>query len=261
MSKIRSYKYVKCHFVGLTADKSTYFSQDRIDVYYGFTRNLLQSENILGKYLSEKENERKLKFLSPDDCKTYVISHGIMRLILSFHINSDPEDLSYYYEINNKPGIPKNPVFFNLTHTKNAFAIAVTRNHYVGIDLEDISTGIEIKAIARNYFGPKEREYIFYTEKGAFERFFLIWTRKEALLKALGTGIVDNLAEISLCDEENEIDPLIFNNHSNCLISNPEHFLYTKRILNSYLSVASPQPSEVRYQMVNNKSISKFLNK
>jgi len=261
MSVIESYKCIRCNFVGLEANERASFHNDRIDVYYGFTRNLIHSEKVLSKFLSVKEQERRSRFLAPDDCKTYVISHGILRLILSFYTNSDPEDLSYYYDINNKPGIPKNPVFFNLTHTKNAFAIAVTRNHYVGIDLEDINTGIEIKAIASNYFGPKECEYIFHTDKGAFERFFLIWTRKEAFLKALGTGIIDKLDEISLCDEENKIDPQLFNNLNNNLIYYPEHYIYTKKILNSYLSVASPQTSSVKYQMLNLKSISQFLNK
>lgn len=261
MSVIKSNECVRCNFVGLEADKRAYFPEDRIAVYYGFTRNLIDSEKILTKYLSDKEQERRSRFLTPDDFKTYGISHGILRLILSFYTNSDPDKLSYYYGINNKPGIPKDPVFFNLTHTKNAFAIAVTRNHYIGIDLEEINSGIEIKAIASNYFGLKERDYIFHSEKEAFERFFLIWTRKEALLKALGTGILDKLDEISLCDEENKIDPGLFNDLNNNLIYNHEHYIYTKRILNSYLSVASPQPSSVKYQMLNNKSLSKFLNK
>lgn len=83
-------------------------------------------------------------------------------------------------------------VFFNLSHCKLAVACAVS-DEPVGIDVE--CTGRYKHDLAAYCMSPEEVQWI---ESGddADKRFTLLWTKKEALLKLVGTGITDDVKTI-----------------------------------------------------------------
>jgi len=87
--------------------------------------------------------------------------------------------------LNNKPGLAGDPVYFNLTHTRNAFAFAVSRDFCVGIDLEDIKQQIGIHSVAKICFSEKEHNYIFNQGNGERDKFFLYGHEKRLFLKHL----------------------------------------------------------------------------
>lgn len=91
---------------------------------------------------------------------------------------------------NNKPFV-EGWHSFNISHSGDLVVLAYGKDT-LGVDIE--------KRLALNYeemmefFHPREKEYILSSEDIRFS-FYEIWVKKEAVLKAIGTGIVNGLKE------------------------------------------------------------------
>jgi len=250
-------EYIKVSF-GTVHEATSIFNTGKLDVFYAETRDLNQECSELKKYLSDDEQLRADRFHFEKDRETYIICHALLRLKLAQCLNVNPLEITYKTGLNNKPGLAGDPVYFNLTHTRNAFAFAVSRDFCVGIDLEDIKQQIGIHSVAKICFSEKEHNYIFNQGNGERDKFFLLWTRKEALLKALGTGITDNLLETEVSEPENFIDAkLLTAADQDTRLT--EYFVYSRRIGNSYLSLAVP--CQVTYDLhhLNKENIFSFI--
>ncbi|MFY9562549.1 MAG: 4'-phosphopantetheinyl transferase superfamily protein [Terriglobales bacterium] len=78
---------------------------------------------------------------------------------------------------------------FNLSHTRGLAMLAIARNR-VGIDAEAVCSDIDIEDLSRRFFAPAETEEILGLSSDArIAAFFACWTRKEAIIKALGAGL------------------------------------------------------------------------
>lgn len=253
MLTISSPDYIKCSF-GPGFNASQDINKGKLEIFYAETRDLNSRFADIQRYVSCEEQSRADKFLFDKDRETYITCHAILRIVISQLLKLNPLEISFESRMNNKPGIKGDPVHFNITHTREAFAITVSSEFHVGIDLEDINQEIEIRSIAEKYFSKKECEFIFKSETGSKNRFFLLWTRKESLLKALGTGIIDDLTNVEVSGRHNFIsrntfDSLEFENTFHSL------FLYSKRIRNYYLSVAVPQKASINFHRLNKENI------
>ncbi len=89
-------------------------------------------------------------------------------------------------------------VYFNISHTKGLAVLAYSENTEVGVDTERIRKAPE--KIADRFFTGEEREFLREdTEDGKdAERFFRIWTAKEACMKFSGVGLLLSPERISL---------------------------------------------------------------
>lgn len=84
-----------------------------------------------------------------------------------------------------KPYLKDQSVYFNISHTDGAIAIAFSDNE-VGIDIEQ-KREADVK-IARRFFTQNEAEYVENSADKTAE-FLKLWTKKEAYIKMLGEGI------------------------------------------------------------------------
>lgn len=100
------------------------------------------------------------------------------------------EEYSLAYGKHGKPFIEKHPeVFFNLSHCRG-MAVCAVSDREIGVDAELIRP-YSGKA-ARRVFSENEIKYVSENPNGS-EAFFRLWTLKEALGKAMGTGIFSGL--------------------------------------------------------------------
>jgi 4'-phosphopantetheinyl transferase len=83
---------------------------------------------------------------------------------------------------------------FNISHSGNRVVGCATLNGKVGIDIELMKP---INLNYNDYFTPTEQQNI-RTAKNPDTEFFNYWTRKEALLKAVGTGVFTPLLDIDV---------------------------------------------------------------
>jgi phosphopantetheinyl transferase len=93
-----------------------------------------------------------------------------------------------------KPFLPENPLFFNLSHTKNAFLMAFCIRNEVGVDLEFTEPNEDFISLSNYAFSPDEQ--VILSGNPCAETFLKIWTMKEAYLKATGIGMVDALTSM-----------------------------------------------------------------
>ena len=134
--------------------------------------------NELLDKVSKEKRESLLKNRESMSANTKLLSYICLRSYLCERLKLENSKLEFLKNENGKPYILNNPLYFNLAHTKDAFVIAFSRAE-LGIDIEGerkISEKIKAK---------------YFTEKEKNEDDVLIWTKKEALVKLLGTGIKD----------------------------------------------------------------------
>ena len=81
-------------------------------------------------------------------------------------------------------------VQFNVSDSGAHGLIAIAPAGRLGIDVEERSDKRDIDGLIETVFGPDERAVVAATtEAQRTETFYRLWTVKEALLKALGTGL------------------------------------------------------------------------
>ena len=144
------------------------------------------------KVLSRSEAIRAGNFVFERDRREYVISHGAVRMVLSRYSGIAPEELEFETAANGKPQLVERftDLRFNLSHTDGLALIAITRGRDVGVDVERVDESITFQDIADHYFEPRELwDLRIAPPDQRATRFFEVWTRKEAALKATGEGI------------------------------------------------------------------------
>src|SRR6185437_5587112 len=111
----------------------------------------------LWQFLSKDELERASRFRFPHLTSAYVITHGVLRLLLARYLDHDPAGISFEDGVRGKPAVSKTrQIDFNLTHSEGMAAVAVTTGCALGIDLEHLRPISDIEEIARRYFCPEE---------------------------------------------------------------------------------------------------------
>lgn len=102
-----------------------------------------------------------------------------------------PRSLEWKFNEYGKPYIGGGPEF-SISHCKEGIAVAVD-DKPIGIDIESIRKADE--ALIQRTMNIAEQQEIAAAEKPEVA-FTALWTRKEAYLKYLGTGIIDDLHHV-----------------------------------------------------------------
>ena len=112
------------------------------------------------------------------------------------------QQVRFVYGENGKPYLgtgqeERLPLMFNLSHS-GMYVAAAFGTEDIGVDVELMRTGKQ--KIAQRFFAEDERKYLekCWTD----EAFTGIWTRKEAYIKAVGTGIAMSLDSFSTMEEQ-----------------------------------------------------------
>lgn len=106
--------------------------------------------------------------------------------------NNQYFDYEIAYNSQGKPYFLSNrEIFFNISHSSN-YVACVIGDRPVGIDIEKARKGRQ--NLAKRFFDISEAEWI--KECDSDQRFFRIWTLKEAYGKATGQGVLDILDKI-----------------------------------------------------------------
>jgi phosphopantetheine--protein transferase-like protein len=179
------------------------------EIYILKTRNFRPfHREVLASFLSAEELAKSRRFRFQNDRESYVVTHGMLRLILGRHLGIEPGSVDLVYNHFGKPLISPGyqDVFFNLSHSSEVSVLAFDLKGNIGVDVEHMGPDVDFQSIAQQFFTRRETEYINSTETCSARRFYQLWTRKEALLKALGIGISANL-DIEVLPEHVTSDP------------------------------------------------------
>jgi 4'-phosphopantetheinyl transferase len=137
--------------------------------------------------LSDDEVARAERFVFERDRHRYVTARGRMREILARLLGARPTDLRFAYSSHGKPSLPTE-VHFNLSHSDALAALGVSRTHELGVDVEHVRPLKE--DIAERFFSRAEVAALrAMPEHAQLDAFYRCWTRKEAVVKAIGEGL------------------------------------------------------------------------
>ena len=144
--------------------------------------------------LSDDEIRRADRFYRASDGSRFIVAHAALRLILSDRVRTDPKELRFETGPQGKPALVHRPdapdIRFNLSHSGDRAAIAVTRRREVGIDIERLAPERSNLAIADRFFSSTEIAALRrLPDADRVTGFFNCWTRKEAYIKARGEGL------------------------------------------------------------------------
>jgi 4'-phosphopantetheinyl transferase len=150
--------------------------------------------------MNEQERARASAFHFTPDRERFCKSRLLVRCVLGRYLGSDPVDVAIAQGPHGKPFIDdprgNHGLQFSLSHCQSAALLAVTAGQPVGIDVEDgasIRTA-DVGALAREFLTKREAQIIGSLAGADRVRAFLqCWTRKEALLKAVGLGLIAQL--------------------------------------------------------------------
>jgi 4'-phosphopantetheinyl transferase len=151
--------------------------------------------------LSDEERAQYRRFRFAHDARDYAAAHALLRVTLSRYGDRAPERWRFDKTANGKPFLVDQrtvPASFSLSHATGMVACAVTANGDVGVDVECVDRHVEVADIAARFFAPAEAAHLGQLDAAAQrDRFFDLWTLKEALVKALGTGMATSQAALS----------------------------------------------------------------
>ena len=177
----------------LFADRYITFDENKTDVWRITVSDHLHLLNTFTTVLHADEIARAKRYLRKEDHDRFIISRASLRHILSKYIDEQPTSITFEYEPNRKPYVPGAAIHYNLSDSGNQILVAIGR-FPVGIDVEYIKPHFHYDTILPLNFNPLEIDFINETDSSP--RFFMLWTRKEAILKATGIGLTDHLKQI-----------------------------------------------------------------
>lgn len=136
--------------------------------------------------VSPQRQQRLAAFLRDDDRAACLLAELLVRRAAMEALDIGAGSIEFHTNPYGKPHLVGFPDFhFSISHTGGCVAVA-TGDHLVGLDVE--RHAVPNLAVAQRYFTPGEVEYI--EQSGAPTlAFYEIWTKKEAYLKMLGTGL------------------------------------------------------------------------
>jgi 4'-phosphopantetheinyl transferase len=137
-------------------------------------------------YLNKEEKQKAKEFLSNKLASEFALCRSICKQLIANHLNSSIEEIEFKYTEKEKPYLTGNPIFFNISHSKD-YALIAIHNQNIGVDIEFMDKNIEIKELMKIFCFYHEIEWAL--AKDSVRRFYNIWTVKEAILKHMGEGI------------------------------------------------------------------------
>ncbi len=163
----------------------------------------LTSRAEFWRLLAPDEQQRAEKLRQAKTQQRFVAARGILRLLLGQYLDCDPQTLGFTYGVNGKPRLHSLsnalPLEFNLTHSGDLALYALTLEHPLGIDLEQIRSDCNYLAIAQRFFTPAEVSgLVALPLEQQPTAFFQIWTAKEAYIKALGGSVFAGLSQLEV---------------------------------------------------------------
>lgn len=143
------------------------------------------------RVLGADERRRAGRFFAPRHRHAFVVSHALVRDVLSRYAAVPPAAWSFVADERGRPRAVEpalGDVDFNLAHSDTLALVAVARGR-VGADVEDLARPAPLE-VAGRFFAPSEVQALLAEPpERQPRRFYEYWVLKESYLKARGLGL------------------------------------------------------------------------
>jgi 4'-phosphopantetheinyl transferase len=143
--------------------------------------------------LSSQEHARAARFVFERDRRRYLAAHAGLRELLAARTGVSPQALVFEEGPFGKPALTLPArCAFNMSHSEDVALVALADADVgeIGVDVEMLRDMPDATALARQNFSASENDELSATASDDQALAFLLgWTRKEACLKAIGSGL------------------------------------------------------------------------
>jgi 4'-phosphopantetheinyl transferase len=149
-------------------------------------------DSELLSWLSEEERSNARRFHFPWHRRRYLATHATLRGLIADRTGIPPSALCFDCSADGKPSLRgKNSLHFSISYSAGLSLIGIGAGRAMGVDIEQERIIHDADELAELYFTPLERRILSRTEDESERSLAFLhgWTRKEACLKALGTGL------------------------------------------------------------------------
>ncbi len=147
-------------------------------------------------FIDMEEKARAERFYFPVHARRFRRGRIMRRIILGNYLGMDPDKIRFETAIHGRPSLEANEtgghaIDFNMSNSEEVVVLAVATDRRIGVDVELEKPMPDADSIARGSFHAKEAASVAATEPPGdkLEAFFRCWTRKEAVVKAVGSGL------------------------------------------------------------------------
>lgn len=171
----------------------------------------LNKNSTAWQILSTQEKERAEKLQQAKSQRIFVYTRSILRELLARYLSVSPQEILFSVSPLGKPFLIKEQnllsIEFNLSHSGDIILFAFTRECPIGVDIERIRPKLNYLDIAKRFFSKDEVVALTnFSEHEQLAAFFHCWSRKEAIIKALGKGLSHHLNSFTV-----SVDPQEYN--------------------------------------------------
>ncbi|MEU0370179.1 4'-phosphopantetheinyl transferase superfamily protein [Streptomyces sp. NPDC006283] len=145
--------------------------------------------------LDASESARLAALRWPQDRDAYAVAHVTLRRLLAEWLGQAPETVPLLREPcshcggpHGRPYVPDSGVHFSLSHTRGMVLIALA-SRPVGVDVETLLGTPAVDELTSQLHPDEAAELAVVPYEARPRAFARCWTRKEAVLKALGVGL------------------------------------------------------------------------
>ncbi|RZA19863.1 MAG: 4'-phosphopantetheinyl transferase superfamily protein [Lysobacteraceae bacterium] len=140
--------------------------------------------------LDDNERARVVRRRNPVHARELAFAYAMHRVVLAELLEVPLVQLRVERDAKGCPRLPGDRVRTSLSHADGVVAVAVAASGAVGIDIESRRRAGEMPEIAARVVHPREAPAILALAEGARGIALLdLWVRKEAVLKAAGSGL------------------------------------------------------------------------
>lgn len=174
------------------------YGKDRVWVWHVDLSDALsfygEYQRQVAEVLSEAEQARAQGFVTDIDRAQYSLSHVALHRLLAEFLDVDLNGVPFHHNRHGKPFLADQQapgrIYFNLSHSGNHAVIAVGYDRVLGVDVEQLRAIDDLDSLVDRFLSPYESSALrALPPSDRRAAFFRVWTRKEAFVKAEGSGL------------------------------------------------------------------------
>lgn len=166
------------------------------------------------RLLDEDEHRRAQRLRPATHRARWVVAHAIQRVELAAFLGCHPDRVRYQHSQAGRPSLFPEPdghahADFNISHSGDVLLMGIAACGCIGVDVEAWATASD-----------PDREPLWETlsegearwvaaQPDPYAAFVRLWTRKEAIVKAVGSGLPDELASLNALSAPQSSDAML----------------------------------------------------
>ena len=180
-------------------------SANEVHLWFAYDEEIF-GDALLSRYrniLSQTERSQIGRFRFAKHRHQHLVTRALVRVVLSLYVKTiSPSACRFRKNDYGKPYVEALPhalpLRFNISHTESLVVLAVTLKNEIGVDVECVWSRRSILEVAETVFSPTELAQLNALPVAQqVNRFYELWTLKEAYIKACGMGLSISLDHFS----------------------------------------------------------------